>query len=55
MTPAIEPGYLAELLPASPPHDPEPWEDVMKDVEDKIMVAIIISYHNDNNNNTRWA
>ena len=40
VTPAIEPGYLAELLPASPPHDPEPWEDVMKDVEDKIMVAI---------------
>ena len=55
VTPAIEPGYLAELLPASPPHDPEPWEDVMKDVEDKIMVAIIISYHNYNNNNTRWA
>ena len=40
VTPAIEPGYLAELLPASPPHDPEPWEDVMKDVEDKIMVGM---------------
>ena len=40
MTPAIEPGYLSDLIPASPPHDPEPWEDIMKDVEDKIMVGM---------------
>ena len=40
VTPAIEPGYLSELIPASAPHDPEPWEDVMKDVEDKIMVGM---------------
>ena len=40
MTPAIEPGYLSHLIPASPPHDPEPWEDIMKDVEDKIMVGM---------------
>ena len=26
MTPAIEPGYLSDLIPASPPHHPEPWE-----------------------------
>ena len=40
VTPAIEPGYLSDLIPASPPHDPEPWEDVMKDVEEKIMVGM---------------
>ena len=40
MTPAIEPGYLSNLIPASPPHHPEPWEDIMKDVEDKIMVGM---------------
>ena len=40
VTPAIEHGYLSELIPASPPHDPEPWEDVMKDVEEKIMVGM---------------
>jgi len=40
VTPAIEPGYLSHLIPASAPHDPEPWEDVMKDVEDKIMVGM---------------
>ena len=40
VTPAIEPGYLSDLIPASPPHDPEPWEDIMKDVEDKIMVGM---------------
>ena len=40
MPPAIEPGYLSDLIPASPPHDPEPWEDIMKDVDDKIMVGM---------------
>lgn len=40
VTPGIEPGYLSNLIPASPPHDAEPWEDVMRDVEDKIMVGM---------------
>ena len=52
VTPAIEPGYLSDLIPTSPPQDPEPWEvglrgglgypvqDVMKDVETKILVGM---------------
>ena len=40
VTPGIEPGYLSKLLPASPPHEAEPWEDIMRDVEDKIMVGM---------------
>jgi len=37
VTPAIEPGYLRELLPDEPPNQPEPWEKIMEDVEAKIM------------------
>ena len=40
VTPNIEPGYLQELIPKEPPQKPEEWEDVMKDVEDKIMVGV---------------
>ncbi len=28
--PGIEPGYLRNLIPAEPPQEPEPWENVMK-------------------------
>jgi len=37
VTPDVKPGYLRQLLPDAAPQDPEPWEDVMQDVEDKIM------------------
>ena len=40
VTPNIEPGYLQELIPKEPPQKPEEWEDVMKDVEEKIMVGV---------------
>ena len=40
VTPNIEPGYLQELIPKEPPQKPEEWEDVMRDVEDKIMVGV---------------
>lgn len=39
VTPAIEPGYLERLIPSSPPDDPEPWEHVMQDIEDKILIG----------------
>ncbi|KAK2746153.1 hypothetical protein FQN55_005782 [Onygenales sp. PD_40] len=35
--PNIEPGYLAPLLPKSPPNDPEPWSKIQPDIESKIM------------------
>ena len=31
---------FSELLPSSPPQVSEPWEEIMKDVEDKIMVGM---------------
>jgi len=37
VTPDVKPGYLRGLLPDRAPQDPEPWDDVMQDVEDKIM------------------
>merc|ERR1712042_2221 len=40
VTPDVAPGYLRPLLPATAPENPEPWEDVMHDVEDKIMVGM---------------
>ncbi|KAK8401832.1 hypothetical protein O3P69_001142 [Scylla paramamosain] len=40
VTPAIEPGYLRRLVPDEAPQKPEQWEDIMKDVEDKIMPGV---------------
>ena len=42
VTPNIEPGYLKELIPTEAPENPEPWNDIMKDVEDKIMIGVSI-------------
>ena len=33
----VEPGYLRYLLPNAPPTAGEKWEDIQKDVEEKIM------------------
>lgn len=35
--PSVEPGYLHTLLPSEAPELPEKWEDVMKDINAKIM------------------
>merc|ERR1719232_498205 len=40
VTPDVRPGYLRELLPGSAPQDPESFDDIMRDVEDKIMVGM---------------
>ncbi len=39
MTPSIEPGYLQQIIPEDPPENPEDWEEVMNDVEKKIMIG----------------
>ncbi|CAL4158570.1 unnamed protein product, partial [Meganyctiphanes norvegica] len=38
--PKVQPGYLKKLLPEDAPHKPENWEDIMKDVEDKILPGV---------------
>ncbi|XP_034840049.1 aromatic-L-amino-acid decarboxylase [Maniola hyperantus] len=40
VTPSVEPGYLRTALPAEAPVHPEPWDDVMNDVETKIMPGV---------------
>ncbi|XP_046985286.1 histidine decarboxylase [Schistocerca americana] len=35
--PAVQPGYLRELVPEHAPQEPEPWEDIMADVERVVM------------------
>ena len=40
MTPDVEPGYLRELLPNEAPKSKEKWEDIMKDVESKILPGV---------------
>lgn len=40
VTPNIEPGYLKNVLPSDAPQDPEDWEDIMADVENKIMPGV---------------
>ncbi|XP_063974261.1 aromatic-L-amino-acid decarboxylase-like isoform X1 [Diachasmimorpha longicaudata] len=40
VTPDVGPGYLRPMLPAEAPHQGERWEDIMSDVESKIMPGI---------------
>ena len=40
VTPAIEPGYLRSLIPHRPPEKAEPWEQIMDDVEKKILIGV---------------
>ncbi|TKA64105.1 hypothetical protein B0A49_06197 [Cryomyces minteri] len=37
---SVEPGYLRSLLPSGPPEDPEPWHEIQKDIESKIMPGL---------------
>lgn len=39
--PSVEPGYLQHLLPKDVPHEPEKWEDIMKDIERIITPGVI--------------
>jgi len=38
--PAVSPGYLRNVLPASAPVDGESWEDIFADVEKCIMPGV---------------
>lgn len=40
VTPCVEPGYLKSLLPDKAPEDPEDWDDIMADVDKKIMPGV---------------
>ncbi|XP_036331030.1 aromatic-L-amino-acid decarboxylase isoform X2 [Rhagoletis pomonella] len=40
VTPSVEPGYLRHLIPSEAPYEPEDWNKIMKDVEDKIMPGV---------------
>jgi len=40
VVPAIEPGYLRARLPAAPPRAPEPFDQVLRDVEQHIMPGV---------------
>lgn len=40
VVPSIEPGYLRELIPLSPPHQAEEFDKVMQDFENYIMPGV---------------
>lgn len=40
VTPDLEPGFLKRMLPAEAPQEAEDWDDIMKDVDQKIMPGI---------------
>ncbi|KAK3909357.1 Tyrosine decarboxylase [Frankliniella fusca] len=40
VVPSVEPGYLKHLIPKEAPEKGEPWEDIMADVETKIMPGV---------------
>jgi hypothetical protein len=47
VTADVEPGYLKNLIPLQPPENQENWDQIMKDVEDKIMPGITHWQHPD--------
>jgi hypothetical protein len=40
VTPDVEPGYLRDLIPHTAPAEGESWEQIMGDVETKIMPGV---------------
>lgn len=42
---SVEPGYIRPLLPTEPPQDPEPWDQVIKDIEPIIMPGVNTTYN----------
>lgn len=40
VTPNVEPGYLRKLLPVEAPINPDNWDTIMEDVENKIMPGV---------------
>ncbi|CAL4103393.1 unnamed protein product, partial [Meganyctiphanes norvegica] len=40
VSPNVQPGYLSKLLPEKAPQESESWEDIMKDVEEKILPGV---------------
>lgn len=38
--PSVEPFYLEKLIPDSPPHNGEPFEDIFADIERVIMPGV---------------
>ena len=36
----VSPGYLHQLLPSGPPDNGEPWSEIQKDIESKIMPGL---------------
>jgi hypothetical protein len=49
VTPDVGPGYLKPMLPAEPPHQPESWDAIMRDVDSKIMPGVNLSLINFSN------
>lgn len=40
VTPDVEPGYLRKLIPSEAPMEPEEWDNIMEDVDKKIMPGV---------------
>lgn len=38
--PSVEPGYLNDLLPNSPPEEGQQWSEILPDVEKYIMPGV---------------
>nr|CAD7457811.1 unnamed protein product [Timema tahoe] len=38
--PTVEPGYLRDIIPTEAPNEPEDWDDIMADVDTKIMKGV---------------
>lgn len=40
VTPDVEPGYLKKMIPNEAPMEPEEWDNIMEDVDKKIMPGV---------------
>lgn len=53
VTPSVEPGYLVKLIPDEAPELGEPWENIVADIEPKIMAGVSWDNQNDWNSHKK--
>lgn len=44
VTPDVSPGYMRELIPESPPSEPEDWDSIFRDIERVIMPGVSVAF-----------
>lgn len=53
--PSVEPGYIRDLVPGSPPEEGQTWEEVYQDIERVVMPGVSFTNELNNFSLTRYS